>query len=53
MTGTAAELTPVREIDHRSIGAGKRGPLTKKLQDAFFDAVTARDRKHESWLTYL
>jgi branched-chain amino acid aminotransferase len=53
MTGTAAELTPVREIDHRRIGSGKRGPLTKRLQDAFFDAVTARDRKHESWLTYL
>ena len=53
MTGTAAELTPVREIDHRKIGAGKRGPLTKKLQDAFFDVVTGRDRKHESWLTYV
>jgi branched-chain amino acid aminotransferase len=53
MTGTAAELTPVREIDHRKIGAGKRGPLTKKLQDAFFAVVTGRDRKHESWLTYV
>jgi branched-chain amino acid aminotransferase len=53
MTGTAAELTPVREIDHRAIGAGKRGPITKLLQDAFFDVVTGRDRKHESWLTYV
>jgi len=53
MTGTAAELTPVREIDHRAIGAGKRGPITKVLQDAFFDVVTGRDRKHESWLTYV
>jgi branched-chain amino acid aminotransferase len=53
MTGTAAELTPVREIDHRAIGAGKRGPITKALQDAFFDVVTGRDRKHESWLTYV
>ncbi len=53
MTGTAAELTPVREIDHRRIGAGKRGPLTKTLQDAFFDVVAGRDRKHERWLTYV
>jgi branched-chain amino acid aminotransferase len=53
MTGTAAELTPVREIDHRAIGVGKRGPITKVLQDAFFDVVTGRDRKHEAWLTYV
>ena len=53
MTGTAAELTPVREVDHRKIGGGKRGPITKLLQDAFFDVVTGRDRKHESWLTYV
>jgi branched-chain amino acid aminotransferase len=53
MTGTAAELTPVREVDHRTIGNGKRGPLTKVLQDAFFDVVTGRDRKHEAWLSYV
>jgi branched-chain amino acid aminotransferase len=53
MTGTAAELTPVREIDHRKIGSGKRGPITKVLQDAFFAVVTGRDRKHESWLTFV
>ena len=53
MTGTAAELTPVREIDHRKIGSGKRGALTKTLQDAFFDVVAGRDRKYERWLTYL
>jgi branched-chain amino acid aminotransferase len=53
MTGTAAELTPVREVDHRRIGSGKRGPITKALQDAFFDVVTGRDRKHESWLSYV
>jgi branched-chain amino acid aminotransferase len=53
MTGTAAELTPVREIDHRRIGTGKRGAIAKTLQDAFFDVVTGRDRKHEHWLTYL
>ncbi len=53
MTGTAAELTPVREIDHRKIGGGKRGPITKVLQDAFFAVVTGRDPKHESWLTFV
>jgi branched-chain amino acid aminotransferase len=53
VTGTAAEVTPVREVDHRQIGPGKRGPITKTLQDAFFDVVAGRDRKHERWLTYV
>jgi branched-chain amino acid aminotransferase len=53
LTGTAAEVTPVREIDHRQIGAGRRGPITKALQDAFFDVVTGRDRKYERWLHYV
>jgi len=53
MTGTAAEVTPVREIDHRQIGAGRRGPVTKALQAAFFDLVAGKDPKHERWLTYL
>jgi branched-chain amino acid aminotransferase len=53
LTGTAAEVTPVREVDHRQIGPGKRGPITKTLQDAFFDVVAGRDRKHERWLTYV
>jgi branched-chain amino acid aminotransferase len=52
-TGTAAELTPVREVDDRTIGSGARGPLTKTLQSAFFDVVRGRSRKHESWLSYL
>jgi len=51
LTGTAAELTPVREIDDRVIGAGSRGPVTKTIQSTFFDAVKGRDRKYESWLT--
>jgi len=51
LTGTAAEITPVRELDDRTIGAGARGPLTKTIQTAFFDAVHGRDRKYESWLT--
>jgi len=53
LTGTAAEVTPIREIDNRQIGEGKRGPITKALQDAFFDVVAGRDRKHEHWLTYV
>jgi branched-chain amino acid aminotransferase len=53
LTGTAAEVTPVREVDHRQIGAGRRGPITKVLQDAFFDVVAGRNRKYERWLTYL
>ncbi len=51
LTGTAAELTPVREIDDREIGSGSRGPVTRTLQSTFFDAVKGRDRKYESWLT--
>ncbi len=53
LTGTAAEVTPVREIDHRSIGSGRRGPVTKRLQSAFFEVVAGREPKYESWLTYL
>jgi len=53
LTGTAAEVTPVREIDHRRIGTGKRGPVTKALQEAFFAVVSGRDAKYERWLTYL
>jgi branched-chain amino acid aminotransferase len=50
-TGTAAEVTPIRELDRRVIGAGKAGPVTKLLQKAFFDVVTGKDRKHRHWLT--
>ena len=50
-TGTAAEVTPIRELDGRKIGAGRAGPVTKKLQKAFFDVVTGKDRKHRHWLT--
>jgi branched-chain amino acid aminotransferase len=53
LTGTAAEVTPVREIDHRSIGSGRRGPVTKRLQSAFFEVVAGREPKYEGWLTYL
>jgi len=53
LTGTAAEVTPIREVDRRQVGDGRRGPVTKALQDAFFQVVSGRSRKHEHWLTYL
>jgi branched-chain amino acid aminotransferase len=53
LTGTAAELTPVREIDRRTIGAGSRGPIAAMLQKAFFDVVSGREPKYERWLTYV
>lgn len=52
-TGTAAEVTPIREIDNRKIGTGTRGKVTKKLQSIFFDVVKGKNRKYESWLTRL
>jgi branched-chain amino acid aminotransferase len=52
-SGTAAEITPVRELDGRAIGEGKPGPITRKLQSIFFDTVTGKNGKYESWLTYL
>jgi branched-chain amino acid aminotransferase len=51
VTGTAAELTPVREIDNRRIGTGKPGPITLALQKRFFSIVRGEDPAHESWLT--
>jgi branched-chain amino acid aminotransferase len=53
MTGTAAEITPVREIDGRRIGRGEPGPVTRQLQEVFFGIVKGRDSQHERWLTYL
>jgi branched-chain amino acid aminotransferase len=50
-TGTAAEVTPIREIDGRVIGTGKPGKITKKIQSIFFDIVKGRNKKYESWLT--
>jgi len=50
-TGTAAEVTPIRELDNRTIGSGKRGPVTEKLQKAFFDCVSGRSEKYREWLT--
>ncbi len=51
-TGTAAEVTPIRELDNRVIGNGTRGEITTKLQEMYFDSVYGRSSLHESWLTY-
>lgn len=51
-SGTAAEITPIREVDGRRIGNGKPGPITQKLQATFFDIVKGRDKKYGEWLTY-
>ncbi|ANN65830.1 branched-chain amino acid transaminase [Bordetella bronchialis] len=50
-TGTAAEVTPIREVDNRRIGEGRRGPVTERLQKAFFDLVQGRNAKYQGWLT--
>jgi len=50
-TGTAAEVTPIRELDDRAIGNGARGPITEKIQKVFFDAVAGKNDKYSHWLT--
>ena len=50
-TGTAAEVTPIREVDGRQIGIGRRGPITEKLQKAYFDLVTGKTSAHAEWRT--
>jgi branched-chain amino acid aminotransferase len=52
-TGTAAEVTPIRELDNRTIGAGSRGPITEKLQSLFFDVVNGKVPAHADWLSYV
>jgi len=53
LTGTAAEVTPVREVDNRRIGPGHPGPITLKLQEAFFKVVKGEDPRYRAWLTYI
>ncbi len=53
MTGTAAEITPIRSVDGLQVGSGKRGPITKALQDAFFATVEGRSPDVHGWLTYV
>ena len=52
-TGTAAEVLPIRELDGRQIGEGKRGPITEKLQSMYFDAVKGKLDKHSEWLSHV
>jgi branched-chain amino acid aminotransferase len=53
LTGTAAEVTPIREVDGRIIGAGAPGPISQKLQTAFFAAAKGQDPQYSHWLTYI
>jgi branched-chain amino acid aminotransferase len=52
-TGTAAEVTPIRELDNRKIGDGTRGPITARLQEMFFDCVSGKTANHSDWLAYV
>ena len=52
-TGTAAEITPIREVDDRTVGIGHRGPVTKELQEAFFAATKGEDQRYIDWLTFV
>ncbi len=52
-SGTAAEVTPIREVDGRVIGDGRRGPITERLQRRYFDVVHGRDERHDHWLDYV
>ncbi|NIQ01944.1 MAG: branched chain amino acid aminotransferase, partial [Nitrospinaceae bacterium] len=51
LTGTAAEITPIREIDNREIGNGSKGEITDRIQKAFFDTVAGKNPKFQHWLT--
>lgn len=53
LTGTAAEITPVREVDARIIGKGERGPVTERIQSSYFDIVFGRDPDYDHYLTYI
>jgi len=53
LTGTAAEITPIREVDNRIIGEGKIGPLTRQVQSIFFSVIKGKDPKYDHWLTRL
>jgi branched-chain amino acid aminotransferase len=53
LTGTAAEITPVRDIDHRKVGRGEAGPVTRRLQESFFSVVKGNDAKHDHWLSFV
>jgi len=52
-TGTAAEVTPIRELDGRQIGIGRRGPVTAEIQAKYFDVVNGRSAQHDNWLAFI
>lgn len=52
-TGTASEVTPIRELDGKTIGAGQPGELTKQVQKLYFDVIQGRNKDYEAWLTYV
>ena len=52
-TGTAAEVTPIREVDGRKIGDGKRGSITEKLQTMYFDCVSGKLKQYQNWLSFV
>jgi branched-chain amino acid aminotransferase len=52
-SGTAAEITPIREVDNRRVGEGRPGPITRKIQEVFFQAVKGELERYRSWLTYI
>ena len=52
-TGSAAEVTPIRTVDDKEIGAGTRGPITEELQSAFFELIERRTDDHDDWFTYV
>ena len=51
LTGTAAEITPIRELDTRTIGNGKKGKITEQIQKNFFEIVRGKNQKFKKWLT--
>ncbi len=51
LTGTAAEITPITKIDHKKVGSGKPGPITKKIMKTYDDLVMNRNEKYSGWLT--
>jgi branched-chain amino acid aminotransferase len=51
-TGTAAEVTPIREVDDRAVGAGEPGPITRRAQDLYAQATSGKLSAYQTWLTY-
>jgi branched-chain amino acid aminotransferase len=52
-TGTAAEVSPIRSVDRQIVGSGKRGPITEKIQQRFFDIIDSKSKDKYNWLTFV